>query len=86
MDKTTLSVTECKAKLDSMGWKFNTKSGTNYEFMRKPARGRAPKKRYAVLKISELRQAAASETIKPALLRETAIADATATTPSPATA
>ena len=53
-----LSVGECKARLDSAGWKFVAKVGPDYRFEKKPAKGRAPLKKFAALKLADLRMAA----------------------------
>lgn len=53
-----LSVTECKARLATTGWQFESKVGPEYRFRKLPARGRAPKNKFAALRLADLRAAA----------------------------
>lgn len=55
-----MSVEDCKARMDNVGWKFIGKVGPDYRFERKPARGRAPKNKFAALRLADLRVAAAA--------------------------
>lgn len=70
MATSLITVSDCKTVLDNMGWAFRAKHGTTgYEFERKPRRGRAPKQRYALMSLSQLRKAAETGALDKTTLR-----------------